>query len=77
MVVLVTSNIISGKEVTVKLESVKAHPWLEYKSKAYKTVLASGISVLFVHWFGTEGNYNAMVLDPLGSSLKFSFLPTS
>ena len=41
-------NIISGAEVTIKLESVKAkHPQLEYESKVYKT-LASGISIPFV-----------------------------
>ena len=41
-------NIISGEEVAIKLESVKAkHPQLEYESKVYKT-LASGVGVPFV-----------------------------
>ncbi|KAG1889405.1 casein kinase I isoform delta [Suillus subluteus] len=66
-------NIISGKEVTIKLKSVKAkHPQLEYESKVYKT-LADGVSVPFVRWFGTECDYNAMVLDLLGPSLEDLF----
>jgi hypothetical protein len=43
-------NIISGEEVAIKLESVKAkHPQREYESKVYKT-LAGGVGVLFVRW---------------------------
>jgi len=63
-------NIISGEEVAIKLESVKAkHPQLEYESKVYKT-LAGGVGVPFVRWFGTECDYNAMVIDLLGPSLE-------
>lgn len=58
-------NIVSGEEVAIKLESVKAkHPQLEYESKVYKS-LAGGVGVPFVRWFGTECDYNAMVLDLL------------
>ncbi len=66
-------NIISGEEVAIKLESVKAkHPQLEYESKVYKT-LAGGVGVPFVRWYGTECDYNAMVLDLLGPSLEDLF----
>ncbi len=66
-------NIISGEEVAIKLESVKAkHPQLEYESKVYKT-LAGGVGVPFVRWFGTECDYNAMVIDLLGPSLEDLF----
>jgi casein kinase I homolog HRR25 len=66
-------NIISGEEVAIKLESVKAkHPQLDYESKVYKT-LAGGVGVPFVRWFGTECDYNAMVLDLLGPSLEDLF----
>ena len=66
-------NIISGEEVAIKLESVKAkHPQLEYESKVYKA-LAGGVGVPFVRWFGTECDYNAMVLDLLGPSLEDLF----
>lgn len=66
-------NIISGEEVAIKLESVKAkHPQLEYESKVYKA-LAGGVGVPFVRWFGTECDYNAMVIDLLGPSLEDLF----
>jgi hypothetical protein len=66
-------NIISGEEVAIKLESVKAkHPQLEYESKVFKT-LAGGVGVPFVRWFGTECDYNAMVMDLLGPSLEDLF----
>jgi hypothetical protein len=52
---------------------VKAkHPQLEYESKVYKT-LAGGVGVPFVRWFGTECDYNAMVIDLLGPSLEDLF----
>ncbi|KAJ7439524.1 kinase-like domain-containing protein [Mycena galericulata] len=46
-------NIISGAQVAVKLEST----------------LEGGPGVPFVRWFGTQGDYNALVLDLLGPSL--------
>jgi casein kinase I family protein HRR25 len=39
---------ISGEEVAIKLESVKAkHPQLEYEAKVYKT-LAGGVGIPYV-----------------------------
>jgi casein kinase I family protein HRR25 len=59
--------------VAIKLESVKAkHPQLEYEYKVYKT-LTGGIRVPFVCWFGTECDYNTMVIDILGPSLEDLF----
>ncbi|OZJ06590.1 hypothetical protein BZG36_00628 [Bifiguratus adelaidae] len=67
------TNIINGEEVAIKLESVKAkHPQLEYEAKVYKT-LAGGVGIPFVRWYGTEGDYNAMVIDLLGPSLEDLF----
>ncbi|UZJ51000.1 hypothetical protein CBS101457_000320 [Exobasidium rhododendri] len=66
-------NIISGEEVAIKLESIKAkHPQLEYEAKVYKT-LAGGVGVPFVRWYGQECDYNAMVIDLLGPSLEDLF----
>jgi casein kinase 1 len=45
-----------------------------YESKLYK-ILAGGVGIPNVHWFGVEGDYNVMVIDLLGPSLEdlFSF----
>jgi predicted Ser/Thr protein kinase len=60
------TNLITGEEVAIKLESVKAkHPQLEYEAKVYKA-LAGGVGVPFVRWFGAECDYYAMVIDLLG-----------
>ncbi|BFZ64667.1 serine/threonine protein kinase [Saitoella coloradoensis] len=67
------TNIISGEEIAIKLESVKAkHPQLEYEARVYKA-LQGGVGIPFVRWFGVECDYNAMVLDLLGPSLEDLF----
>lgn len=67
------TNIISGEEIAIKLESVKAkHPQLEYEARVYKS-LAGGVGIPFVRWYGTECDYNAMVIDLLGPSLEDLF----
>ncbi|KFY32167.1 hypothetical protein V493_00456 [Pseudogymnoascus sp. VKM F-4281 (FW-2241)] len=66
-------HIISGEEVAIKLESAKAErPQLEHEARVYKS-LAGGVGVPYVRWFGTERDYNAMVLDLLGPSLEDLF----
>ncbi|KAL1914305.1 uncharacterized protein VTP21DRAFT_9043 [Calcarisporiella thermophila] len=66
-------NIYNGEEVAVKLESVRSrHPQLDYETKVYK-ILAGGVGIPFVRWYGTEGDYNCMVLDLLGPSLEDLF----
>ncbi|KAG5514033.1 hypothetical protein PMAC_000655 [Pneumocystis sp. 'macacae'] len=67
------TNIISGEEIAIKLESSKVkHPQLEYEARVYKA-LAGGVGIPFVRWFGTECDYNAMVMDLLGPSLEDLF----
>lgn len=67
------TNITSGEEVAIKLESVKTkHPQLLYESKLYK-ILSGGVGIPTVRWFGVEGDYNVMVLDLLGPSLEDLF----
>lgn len=67
------TNIQTGEQVAIKLESVKSkHPQLQYEAKLYK-VLGGGIGFPYVRWFGQEGDYNVMVIDLLGPSLEDVF----
>jgi casein kinase 1 len=67
------TNRQTDEEVAIKLESVKSkHPQLLYESKLYR-ILAGGVGVPNVLWYGVEGEYNAMVLDLLGPSLEDLF----
>ncbi|CAK4079556.1 unnamed protein product [Aphanomyces euteiches] len=67
------TNMTSGEEVAIKLESVKSkHPQLLYESKIYK-ILNGGLGIPNIRWFGVEGEYNVMVIDLLGPSLENLF----
>jgi len=73
--IYIGTNVQTAEEVAIKLESIKSkHPQLLYESKLYK-ILAGGVGVPNVHWYGVEGDYNVMVIDLLGPSLEdlFSF----
>lgn len=66
-------NLVSNEEVAIKLENTTSrHPQLIYESKLIK-LLQGGPGIPAVHWSGTEGNYNIMVLDLLGPSLEDVF----
>ncbi|CAI9774386.1 unnamed protein product [Fraxinus pennsylvanica] len=66
-------NIQNGEEVAIKLESVKTtHPQLHYESKIY-IFLQGGTGIPNLKWFGSEGEYNVMVIDLLGPSLEDLF----
>ena len=67
------TNIMSGEDIGVKLENVRAaHPQLEYEARVYKT-LAGGVGIPFVRWYGREGDFNVMVMDLLGPSMEDLF----
>ena len=66
-------SLISNEDVAIKLENVSSrHPQLIYESKLIK-LLQGGPGIPAVHWSGTEGNYNIMVMDLLGPSLEDVF----
>ena len=70
------TNVTTGEEVAIKLESVKTkHPQLIYESKVYKILLTPGqvTGIPSLRWYGVEGDYNVMVLDLLGPSLEDLF----
>jgi casein kinase 1 len=71
--IYVGTNMNSGEEVALKLESIKSkHPQLIYESKIYK-LLQGSQGIPTVHWYGVEGDYNVMVIDLLGPSLEDLF----
>jgi len=71
--IYVGTNITNNEEVALKLENVKSkHPQLFYEAKIYK-ILAGGVGIPFVRWFGIEGEYNVMVMDLLGPALEDLF----
>jgi casein kinase I family protein HRR25 len=63
-------DFLSVQDVVVKLESLKArHRVLEHEYHVYQKL--SGVTgIPRVRWFGTEGGFDAMVLDCLGPSLE-------
>ena len=66
-------NLETNESVAIKLENVNTrHPQLIYESKIIK-LFHSGPGIPAVHWFGTEGSYNVMVIDLLGPSLEDLF----
>eukprot|EP00002_Diphylleia_rotans_P009474 TRINITY_DN1973_c0_g2_i3.p1 TRINITY_DN1973_c0_g2~~TRINITY_DN1973_c0_g2_i3.p1 ORF type:complete len:449 (+),score=61.88 TRINITY_DN1973_c0_g2_i3:57-1403(+) len=66
-------NIATGDEVAIKMEPrTTPHPQLLFESRLYK-VFQGGVGIPVVKYYGTEGDYNAMVMDLLGSSLEDLF----
>jgi len=63
----------TGRKVAIKLESVTAKaPQLRYEAKLYR-LLGDSPGIPGVHWCGTEGDYNALVMDLMGPSLEDLF----
>ena len=65
-------DILSKQEVAIKFESVNAElPQLQHEFEVYQSLIGNGIPS--VQWFGTECDYNALVLSRLGPSLEDLF----
>ena len=68
--IYIGTSVETGGEIGIKLESIKPkHPPLLYESKLYK-ILAGGVGIPNIHWYGVEGDYNSRVIDLLGPSLE-------
>jgi serine/threonine protein kinase len=66
------TNVTTGEEVAIKLESVKSkYPQLLYESMLYR-IFQGGVGIPYIRWYGVEGNYNVLVMDLLGPSLEVS-----
>lgn len=66
-------SIKHSKDVAIKLESMKnKHSQLQYEGKIY-SALQGGIGIPSYFWYGSQGNYNILVIELLGSSLEVLF----
>ncbi|GIX61757.1 casein kinase I [Babesia caballi] len=71
--IFIGTHITTGEDVAIKLESHRSrHPQLLYESKLYK-LLAGGVGIPTIHWYGIEGEYNILIMDLLGPSLEDLF----
>lgn len=62
------------EEVAVKLEPIDTrHPQVIYEAKVLK-LLAGGVGIPPVFWYGKEGNWRGFVTERLGPSLEDLFL---
>lgn len=66
-------DVETGEEVAIKLEKCRTkHPQLLYESKLYR-ILAGGVGIPYMRWFGVENHYNVLIIDLLGPSLEEMF----
>jgi serine/threonine protein kinase len=66
-------EITSKEEIAVKIESVQSCPaQLPNESRIYR-MLAGGVGIPTLHWFGEESDYHILVMDLLGASLQTLF----
>jgi casein kinase 1 len=67
------THVTTNDEVAIKMEPVRTqHPQLLYEAKVLRH-LRGGTGIPEIHWFGTEGDQNIMVMDLLGPSLEDLF----
>jgi len=71
--IYLATDVTTNEEVAVKLEQTKTkHPQLHIECKFYK-VMQGGVGIPLVKYYGTEGEYNVMVMELLGPSLEDLF----
>lgn len=63
----------TGEKIAAKIESIhRPQAQLYFEHRLYK-VLQGGPGIPNVRWYGTEGEYNIMIMDLLGPSLENLF----
>lgn len=66
-------NTVTKEEVAIKLETMQTRPpQLQGEARVYK-VLSGGSGIPDIKWYGTEGDYNCMVMELLGKSIEELF----
>jgi len=72
--VYLACDILSGNAVIIKLEQVKGKEHFLHHEFHIYAKLEGQLGIPRVHWFGTEGGFDAMVIDRLGQSLDDLFV---
>lgn len=67
--VYAATNILSGGDVVVKFRHLDSGRGLQHEYRMQK-VLAGGVGIPRVWWFGTDFGMEALVMDNLGPSLE-------
>ncbi|KAI8803855.1 kinase-like domain-containing protein [Cladochytrium replicatum] len=63
-------DVVTGEMVAIKRESSDRVPaYLYHEVNMYRHV-TGGVGFPFIHYYGQEGNFNALVMERLGPSLK-------
>ncbi|KAK8889427.1 Casein kinase I isoform epsilon [Tritrichomonas musculus] len=66
-------NTVTKEEVAIKLETFRTRPpQLQGEARVYK-VLSGGSGIPEIKWYGTEGDYNCLVIELLGKSIEELF----
>jgi len=66
----IATNVRTGAEVAIKLEPARAKSQqLVYEAMLCR-ILAGGVGISDIHWYGVVGDLNALVMDLLGPSLE-------
>lgn len=72
--IFTAENIHSHRKVAIKMENSHSRvPQLAYESKLY-AIFSGGTGIPRLHWYGTEGSHNIMIIDLLGKSLEDLFV---
>merc|ERR1712096_484703 len=67
--IYIGTNVQTGDEVAIKLEfSNTKHPQLHIECRFYE-VMSDGCGIPSIKWYGSEGEYNVLVMELLGPSL--------
>lgn len=68
--IYLAENMLTQQQVAIKLENTNTDvPQLSFESKLYK-IFTGGTGIPKIHYYGTDGQYNVMIIDYLGKSLE-------
>jgi serine/threonine protein kinase len=67
------THLQSGDDVAIKLSYIQDDPYILEGEKETYDVLAGGVGIPQVHWYGPECDYYALVQELLGPSLEDLF----